>query len=261
MERYSTLWGTEQSGPYRRLGTSKRLGNFLTQKIGAANIKDVVELTEKLVTGITMLPGYENETLINKPLAVVYAPLYLEKKPGMTKGMKGFCALGISGQEHRDGMRVSTFSHTWFFPREDMLAEGEFNYLDLLMGTRLTNNQDVALHREGSLEINMEQLPQKVQPVLVKKDMTVVLSTIDALYQKKNVVLVLENGVNFNSRSMALLTQIYSMMQPVMATETGFATYQSQKRILELSADTNVQIYLVPAGSDLSGLPASNSRS
>lgn len=257
MERYSTLWGTEQSGPYRRLGTSKRLGNFLTQKIGAANIKDVVELTEKLVTGIAMLPGYENETLINKPLAVVYAPLYLEKKPGMTKGMKGFCALGISGLEHRDGMRESAFSHTWFFPREDMLAEGEFNYLDLLMGTRLTNNQDVALHREGSLEINMEQLPQKVQPVLVKKDMTVVLSAIDALYQKKNVVLVLENGVNFNSRSMALLTQIYSMMQPVMATETGFATYQSQKRILELSADTNVQIYLVPAGSDLSGLPAS----
>ena len=97
MERYSTLYGTKQAGPYERLGSSKRLGNFLTQKIGAADVKSVVELTEKLIAGITMLPGYENETLVNKPQAVVYAPLYLEKKPGMTKGMKGFCALAVSG--------------------------------------------------------------------------------------------------------------------------------------------------------------------
>ena len=258
MERYSTLWGTDPSGTYRRLGSSQRLGNFLTQKIGAANIKDVVELTEKLVTGITVLPGYENETLINKPLAVVYAPLYLEKMAGMTKGMKGFCAMAVSGLEHRKDLdRETSFSHTWFFPRADMLAGGELNYLDMLMGSRLTTNQDVKLHREGALEINFERQPQKVEPTLVKKDLPFVIAAIDALYQKKNVVLVLENGVNFNTRSMELLTQIYAMMQPVMATETGFATYQTQKRILDLSEKTNVQIFVVPRGADLGELPAS----
>ena len=263
MERYSTLYGTKQAGPYERLGSSKRLGNFLTQKIGAADIKGVVELTEKLIAGIDMLPGYENETLINKPLAVVYAPLYLEKKPGMTKGMKGFCALAVSGLEHRPikqesghETRETRFSHTWFFSREDMLREGEFNYLDLLMGTQLTTSRDVDLHREGSLTVNLDRLPQKVHPTLVEKDLGAVFMTIDALYQKKDVVLVVEPGVNFNRRSMELLTQIYSMMQPVMATETGFATYQTQKRILEMSADTNIQIYVVPAGTDLSALPA-----
>ena len=262
MERYSTLYGTKQAGPYERLGSSKRLGNFLTQKIGAADVKSVVELTEKLIAGITMLPGYENETLVNKPLAVVYAPLYLEKKPGMTKGMKGFCALAVSGLEHRpimnDGRekRETNFSHTWFFSREDVLKAGEFNYLDLLMGTQLTTSRDVDLHREGSLAVNLDRLPQKVYPTLVEKDLGAVFMTIDALYQKKDVVLVVEPGVNFNRRSMELLTQIYSMMQPVMATETGFATYQPQKRILEMSADTNIQIYVVPAGTDLGALPA-----
>ena len=265
MERYSTLWGTMQEGPYGRLGSSKSLNGFLTQKIGAANIKDVVELTEKLVTGITMLTGYEKEPLVNKPVAVVYAPLYLQKKAGMAKGMKGFCALAISGMEHRE-TRDSSYSHTYFFPREEMLdknrynflklveEEEQLNYLDMLMGTHLTTYNDVAQHRSGIHPVDFERQPSKITPVLTQGDWAYVAATIDALYRKKNVVLVLERGVDFNTRSMALLTQIYSMLSPMMATETGFATYQPVKRILELSADTNVQIYVVPAGMELNGL-------
>lgn len=259
MERYSTLNGTEQSGSYKRLGSSKHLANFLTQKVGASDAIAAMVTTETLIAGISMLPGYEKETLSNKPLAVVYAPLYLGKILKTTTDMKGFCALAVSGLEHLDE-RESSYSHTWFFPREDMLTAGEYNYLDQLMGTPLTTSQDVNLHRKGSLPVDLDRLPQKVHPRLVRNDLPAVLVTIDALYQKKNVVLVLEEGVNFNRRSMELLTQIYSLMQPMLATETGFATYQSQERIQALSAKTNVQIYVVPAGSELNSLPADKFR-
>ena len=255
MERYSTLWGTDKAGVYGRQGTSKRLSTFLTQKIGGTNVKDVVDATEKIMAGFKVLPGYELESLDNKPLAVVYAPMYLKNKPGMPAGIKGFCALSVNGMENRgEGWRDSKYAHTFFFAQQEMLGNGEFNHLDLLMGTYPLTARDVAGHRNGTSPLNFDQLPNKVNPVMRKQDMPLVVKTVENVYQGRNVVISLEAGVDFNRRALEVLTQIYAMMQPVLATETGFATYQTVDRILELAAETNVQIYVVPNGMDLSKL-------
>ena len=243
MERYSTLWGTDKAGVYGRQGTSKRLGNFLTQQIGGSNVKDVVDITEKILTGFKSLPGYELESLDNKPLAVVYSPMYLKNKHGMPSDMKGFCALSVNGMENRVGRKESNYAHTFFFSQQDMLKAGEYNYLDLLMGTYQVTCRDVKAHRDGVGRINFEQAPNKVSPVMRNQDVPLVLQTIEQIYRGRNVVIALEKNANFNSRAKDVLTQIYAMMQPVLAAETGFATYQTVDRIQELSAETNVQIY------------------
>ncbi len=256
MERYSTLWGTDKAGVYGRQGASKGLSAFLTNKIGGSNVKDVVGLTEKILSGFKALPGYELETLDNKPLAVVYAPMYLKNKPGMPTTMKGFCALSVNGMENRAGRKESNYAHTFFFSQQEMLSAGEYNYLDLLMGTYQLTARDVKGHRDGTSRINFEQLPAKVSPVRRAQDLPCVVKAIDCIYQNKNVVIVLEEGVSFNRRAMEILTQLYSMMQPALATETGFATYQTVDRIQELSAETNVQVYVVPAGVEVNKLSA-----
>lgn len=259
MDQYSTLWGTNQQGEYSRLGTSRLLKNFLIQKIGAADLGDVVNLTESALAGFKLLPGYEQETLDNKPVAVTYSTMYLDRKPGMPRDMKGFCALSVSGMENRsDSKRESNYAHTIFFSRQDMLKAGEYNYLDRLMGTYQITCRDVSGHRNGTSRINLEQAPNKVVPFMRDHDMGVVLKTIECIYRGQNVILVLEKDVSFNRRAMELLTQIYALMQPVLATETGFATYQTAERIQELSAETNVQIYVVPSGADLSKIQGRN---
>lgn len=259
MAQYSTIWGTNKAGVYSRLGTSKMLKNFLTQKIGAADLGDVVNLTEAALAGFKVLPGYELETPDNKPVAVVYSTMYLDRKPGMPRDMKGFCAISVSGNESRSDInRETQYSHTIFFSRQEMLKAGAYNYLDHLMGTYQLTSRDITGHRNGSSRINLDQDPNKVVPFMRDHDLGVAMKTIESIYKGQNVILVLEKDVSFNRRAMELLTQIYALMQPVLAMETGFATYQTAERIQELSAETNVKLYVLPAGADLSKIQGGN---
>lgn len=259
MERYSTLHGTNQYGSYERLGTSQKMADFLTRKIGAANALDVLEAVEQTLKGFEMLPGFEEEPKYNRPMAVRYAPMYLYKKPNMPDTMKEFGALSVNGHEFRPDRHFTTFCHTTVFPFDLMHKSGEYNYLDQIFGTWMPSPKDLALSREAvakgkPLGIDLDKLPAKVLPVMRKTDMLTVLRVAEALYTNRKVVIRLEKDYAFHARAWELLMQIYSLLYPKLATETGFAVYEKVEQIPELCRNTGIRIFVEPAGADLTKL-------
>lgn len=256
MDRYSTLYATNKAGGYGRLGSSQKLRPFLERRIGAADVTEVVEAVEQVlrVQEFVVHPGYAEERANNKPLAIRYAPMHLYKKPNMPANMRQFVALGVNGSENRtDSKRVIFYTHTHMLPVGLMHKSGEYNYLDQLFGTRLLSWQEVAAHREGKRAINFDTVPDKVAPV-IHMDRSCVFSAVEALYAGQNVVISLEEGAEFNTRAKDILMQIYSLLQPKLATEVGFATYQNVAEIPWLCKETSIRIFVVPFGVKLDGL-------
>lgn len=250
MDRYSTLYATNQAGGYSRLGSSPKLRAFLERRIGAADVTDVVEAVEQVlrVQNFVIHPGYGAERTNNKPVAIRYAPMHLYKKKNMPDSMREFCALGVNGAENRnDATRVIFYTHTHMFPVNLMVKSGEYNYLDQLFGTRVLTSREVELHRAGKHSISFDTVPDKVYPVIYA-DRNCVFQAVEALYEGKNVVIRLEEGAEFNTRAKDVLMQIYSLLQPRKAVETGFATYQNVAEIPGLCKETSIRIFVVPAG-------------
>lgn len=255
MIKYSTLYGTAQSGDYGRQGNSRMLREFLERQMGGGSIDAVVEAMELFTRPMKfdIHPGYEKERLDNKPVAIRYVPMHLYRLENMPKTMKPFCALGVTGLELRkDTMRTIWYTHTHVFPEEYIRKSGKYNYLDHLFGIRITTWADVKAHRENRQKLQFDSVPQKVYP-MIREDREWVLKTLNALYRDKRVVLCLEEGTQFNQRARDLLMQIYSLLPPLRALETGFATYQRVEEI-EALEKTNIQLYVVPAGVKVEGL-------
>lgn len=251
MDRYSILHGTNVAGGYKILGSAKAVASLLS-KFGATDASSVATVVQNILGGFTSLPGYEKELMNTKPVAVRYAPMHLYKKKEMAS-LKPFCAMSISGAENRPG-RITQYTQTWFFPRELMHTGGDFNYLDLLFGTHLTSWQEVEAFRQNQIRMDFSQLPEKVKPELKANDLRCVLRTVEAIYQGKNIVIRLENGLSFNQRAFELLQQIYSLIQPRLATEVGFATYQDPKTLSDLARENSIRIFVLPAEAPLDGL-------
>lgn len=250
MDRYSTLYATNQAGGYSRLGSSPKLRAFLEHRIGAADVTDVVEAVEQVlrVQNFVIHPGYGAERANNKPVAIRYAPMHLYKKKNMPDSMRQFCALAVNGAENRtDATRVIFYTHTHMFPVSLMVKSGEYNYLDQLFGTRVLSSREVELHRAGKHSISFDTVPDKVYPV-IHADRNCVFQAVEALYENRNVVIRLEEGAEFNTRAKDVLMQIYSLLQPRLATEIGFATYQNVAEIPGLCKETSIRIFVVPAG-------------
>lgn len=255
MERYSILQGTDVAGAYSMLGCSKGIDRFL-RKIGATDMDTTINLVREQLRGFQELPGYENEPMNAKPVAVRYAPMHLYKKSGLSS-MKPFCALSINGAENRhieqqmiDGKqayRNTQYNHTFILSRDLVRENGEFCYLDFLFGTRLISWQDVEAHRNKKEKVNFEEPPRKVEPRISRKDRVLVLQTAEAIYQGKNVIIRLEKRYGFNQRAMELLAGIYSLLQPRLASEVGFASYQNPAAVTKMAGEISVRIFVIPA--------------
>ncbi len=251
MERYSTLYGTNLAGEYGRLGSSPKLKAFLEQRVGAADAATVIEMVQEVVrpqpfaTYEDHFRGADND----RPLAIRYAPMHLYKKPNIPDTMRQFCAIGVSGLENRaDTGRMSWYTHTHMFPVNLMRATGGITYLDQLFGTVLTTHRDMERLRSGKRgAVRLDMEPDQVNPV-IRRDLNPVIRAVQALYQEKNVLICLEPGVSFNTRAKDILMQVYSLLHPRLATEVGYATYQSIREIPRLCDETSIRIFVVPAG-------------
>ena len=253
MERYSLLWATETVGTYKALGMSKGLGAFMS-KVGAQDSNKTVETVQELLGGFEKMPGYSDGIGV-RPVAVRYAPMHLYRLPDMPDTIQPFYALGMTGPENREG-RNTDYKRTVFMSRELMLKQGEFNYLDHIFGTQLLLDQEVESYREGREIYPADLAPEKVMPNYSARDLPFAIRAVEAIYGDKNVILRLEKEPvgSFMERARKLLIQIYSLMQPKLAAETGFAVYQTPEGIAKLCKTTNIRIFVLPAGAELNGL-------
>ena len=262
MDRYSVLIGTSVQGTYQELAASTALPAFF-KKVGADSFTLPKDEVIKMMTGFQRKEGYFNEKQeYSAPISVRYAPMHLHKLPTMPKDMLPFCSLSVNGIERRDEVkstdsRETFYSQTFFIGRVLMQKSAEgLCYLDQIFGTKLISGKDIQDYKLGRTKINLEAKPVKVYPAYRDQDKMLVLRVLELLYRKKNVVIRLEKEASVNSRSWDLLTQIYGMMQPRLATEYGFSTYSDQQDILKLTGKTSVKIFLVSEETQLAEMPA-----
>ncbi len=246
MDRYGILHGTTQAGPYDRLGVSQGLPTFLSH-MGATSLNMTTGKVESLLCGFQKLDGYERQPLDDAPLAVRYAPMHLYRLADFPQTMEPFCVLAVSGAEDRAGGRDSIYFHTTYFPRTLMYRETEgYTYLDQLFGTHLTTSADLDGHRSGKLPVDLDAPPEKFTPQMDIRDAAIVLNAVHAIYQEKTVIIRLKKGCAFNRCAFRLLPQIYSMLQPRLAAEIGFATYHQPQKMGELANFTSTRIFILP---------------
>lgn len=254
MERYSELYGTakgvgaasQSTGTYARLKASKGLAGFL-KSLGSENNTLTLERVKSLLKGFKPLEDYDSQLLYDKPVAVCYAPLYLNRFRDMPDQIKPFQVISISGAEQLS--RESVYTHTILMRQELLLEDGPYCYLDQIFGTRLTSWTDVKLAREDPHTFDCDALPQKVQVQIQSGDRQLVNAAVCHLLQGKRVVLYLEKGAPFNQRAWELLRDIYSLLPPVLAAGIGFATYTSElQRLME---ETSIRLFVLPGGSGI----------
>ena len=253
MDRYSFLNGSRVDGTLVLFGGSAGRAKFFTS-LGATDPTALQRLTKQILNGFQILPEFENEPTDTKPVAVRYAPMHLYRKKE-TSSIKAFCAMNIAGDENR-GDRISTYDHTFVWSVSEMCAGKQFNHVDLLFGTKLTGWQDVMRYRNKEGDFNYDRLPDKVNPEIKRSDIGLCIRCIEAIYAGKNVVIRIEKGHNFNTRSRDILMQIYSLLQPKLAVEVGFASYQDPKKIAALANELSMRIFVLPAGCELNDMPS-----
>ncbi len=255
MDRYSTIRGTIASGAEMRLAESDGLSEFL-QSQGALDANSVLQVVDTQLRGFERLAGYETEMQNQKPVAVRYAPMHLYKMRGMER-IRPFCALSVNGVENRED-RVSQYSQTFIFSHQQALqGKDGYNYLDMLFGTELLSWKALELYRKGQVSLECDSPLRKVTPRIEVHDLTMVLKAVEAIYQRKNVVIRLEPDISFNDRAMSLLPGIYSLLQPRLAVEVGYATYQPTADIAKIVERNSIRIFVLPAGESLSQIPDS----
>lgn len=252
MNRYSMLWGTSDTGEYRRLWNSKKLGDFLSS-IGATDPASVADAAQNILRSFGNYPDYSEQPTDDKPVSVHYAPMHLYKLPEFPGSLKPFCAWSVTGAENRPGGRNSTYSHTVFFPYESMLgADKSVNYLDILFGARCLSWQDVKAFREKTRTPAFDAMPQKIYVEFT--DLKLALYAASVLLEakgEKNLVIRLEKNCLFNRRSISLLSQIYALLPPRLAMETGFATYHPVEDIAGISSKNSICVFVVPASAEI----------
>ena len=255
MDRYSTIRGTIASGAEMRLAESDGLSAFL-QSLGALDANSVLQVVDSQLRGFERLTGYETEKQNQKPVAIRYAPMHLYKMRGMER-VRPFCALSVSGVENRED-RISQYSQTFIFSHEQALRGTDgYNYLDMLLGTELLSWKTLELYRNKQASLECDSPLRKIIPKIEAHDLIVTLKTVEAIYQKKNVVIQLEPNFSFNDRALSLLAGIYSLLPPRLAVEVGYATYQRAADIPKIVERNSIRIFVLPAGESVGQLPDS----
>ena len=255
MDRYSTIRGTIASGAEMRLAESDGLSAFL-QSLGALDANSVLQVVDSQLRGFERLTGYETEKQNQKPVAIRYAPMHLYKMRGMER-VRPFCALSVSGVENRED-RISQYSQTFIFSHEQTLRGTDgYNYLDMLLGTEPLSWKTLELYRNKQASLECDSPLRKIIPKIEAHDLIVTLKTVEAIYQKKNVVIQLEPNFSFNDRALRLLAGIYSLLPPRLAVEVGYATYQRAADIPKIVERNSIRIFVLPAGESVGQLPDS----
>lgn len=246
MERYGYICGTDSMGAYENFAMSDGIRDFL-EKAGAPYPMEALERIHGLMKGYEQLPGWENQPQRDQAVALRYCPVNLAGKYDLPRDMKPVYALGISGMDVRMGYKKYAYDATVLLDKRDLLSKKGMNYLDCIFGTPLVTTQDAENLRRSGSGVEPSLKPRKVSPYVRKEDLNGVMAVLNGLYSGNAVVIRLEKGYPFNRRAVEILTQVYSMLPPQTAVETGFAAYEDPAQLGKRMDECGVKIFVVPA--------------
>lgn len=246
MKRYGMIAGMGADSRYTTLTQSPGLLKYISE-YGADNPARAMEYIDSMVKGFDILAGYSEEPQDNYPVAVRYAPLHLSGKDEYFQGTKPFYVLHMEGEDYREGKRTNQYSLTVFLDKQQLLSDEEYGYLDQLLGLRGLSNGQMNLLRSRKSDFDHTALPAKCSPRLQVEDTKVVFPAVEALLSGRKTVIRVDRKQPFNDRAFCLLEQIYSLLPPKLAVETGFATYMEPTDVRRISERTGIKLYIMPA--------------
>lgn len=243
MERY--IYGTAENGAYTKLGVSNGLNSFFYDS-GASSVDRTIDYSLALIKTSILSSNTDASVSFR------YAPMHLYRKPDMPSRMKEFCLIGTTGLEFR-ATRESRFVDLVFFPFESVVhtssnQEGlSYTLIDCIFGTKFFSWKDVENLRKGSINsFELNPVTDKIAVKIWERDRPAVIAAVRALFDKKYVVISPEAGRPFQQRARDLLVQIYSLLPPRFAVETGCAVNLSENEIPDLLRETNIRLFVVP---------------
>ena len=254
MQRVSYLWGTNEK-EYTELGRSEGFDAFLKEH-GAAVPGAVLQEIKHSLTGCRAV---ENAAGADVPVNVRWLPLHLNKLgDGAFSQMKPFNVLAVTGRERSDGTRESYYTHLTLMDRKETVNDKDHSFLDHIFGTALLTPAEEAAYRSGSFPESDSRatasLPEAavsgVDAELSAACFDAVKFIISVLYHNtgSRVVITLKERPSFQKEAFGILKQIYSLLPPKMALETGFSVYELPEDMAELSQKLNIRIFVIPAG-------------
>ena len=250
MNRYGMFNGTDRENKYINIGRSEGIYKFISD-MGATSVQYTIDEICKVAAGFTRLPGYMEQPENKRPVAVRYIPMHLGKRDDMPKSMKPVYALSITGDENSE--RAASY-HCTVVMDESALLGKNVNYLTQIFGTPLVSWQEIKNIRENQSikkRTDWALTPEAYVPNMIPEDRDAVLAAVNAIYDEKCVFIKLEKGCVFNDRSFEILGQIYSMLQPKLAAEVGFASYQATNGIYDLINKAGIKIFVLTHDAEL----------
>ena len=240
MERYSRLCQTGgPSGGTRELVKSGELETFLRQ-LGILNFQAGCDAVEQTLSGFRRLSQSDDLPPEQRPMLIRYSPIELAGQPGWAQDVMPFLALCATGTDGRGQQR----HHTYFFRPGLLRRAGVYHYLDHLFGSHfaVTSGEDA----------DPDLPPLRVEPAVRPEDAPLVKLAAAAILKKRCILLKLEKDCDFNRRAMELLAQIYALLPPELAIQTGFSSYQDPNQLEKLMRTTPIRIFLTHADCDCS---------
>lgn len=254
MERYGYIFGTDSVGEYTEIVSSPGIRDFV-QKHGTPFPMDALDQMLKLLGGYEFLPGYESQPEKSKPVAMRYVPLHMGGLYDMPVNMKPVYALCVSGMELQMGYKKIGYDALVVMDHRELIRGGELSCMDQILGTYLLSSQEANAMRRKASRTNPALLPEKVAVPNRKEDTDAVLNILEGLLSGKRVVVRLEKGHAFNTRAMEILSQVYSLLHPRLAAETGFATYHNPSQLNDLAKMTGIRLFVLPGEAESVVLP------
>jgi len=250
MSREFFIAGANADDVYCDLACSEQLYQFISAQ-GATNPEAVKSMITRMSGSFAKLPGYEEQSERDYPVSLRYLPMHLYKRDDMPKSMQPIYVVSVSGAENTK--RNSTYSCIALMDIDELCQPGDKSYMTQIFGTHLMSWQEMREIRERRAEGYWGV--EKTEMNLSNFDRELALAVIDAIYQDKTILIRLERNAPFNLRALQLLKHIYSLMEPRLATETGFATYQDPTEVSEMMQTAGLRLFILPAEARLDSLP------
>lgn len=250
MKLHGMIAGMSSDGRFVTLTQSQGLLKYISE-YGADNPARAIEYIDSMVKGFEILSGYSEEPQNNFPLTVRYAPLHLSGKDEYFEGTQPFYVLRIEGEDYRSGKKSYEYQQTVFLDKQQMLTDPDGSCLDYLLGILPVKSQQMDLLRQKKANFETTVSGGKCAPVLTPEDSGVVFAAAEALLSGRRVAIRLDRKGAFNDRAFSLLGQIYSLLPPRLAVESGFASYVEPTDVRRIGDLTGIKLFLLPAGESL----------
>lgn len=250
MERYGVIYGTDSLGVFGQMAISPNIRD-LVERANTPYPMDAVEKAQSLMSGSEQLDGWANQPKKDKPLTIRYGCVRLAGRFDMPGDMKPLYAVSVSGTQVQLGYKKYNYSAMVLVDRRELLSSDGMNYLDHIFGTHLLTDEEMDRVRQGMGKVDPALVPARVSPLLREDDLPAVVTIANLLLTGQNVAVRLEKGYGFNRRALEILTQVYSLLPPQRAVETGFAAYVSTGKIKSSIDDMDMNLFVLPGEVEL----------